>query len=298
MARLLLTTAILTACAATGAGQEVSFSCEIDGPGVALPAEIDEASGVGWSARHPGILWVMNDGRSGVVFAVDTTGALRGRIQLQPTDVNRIWDAEDMAVGQCGDAADAESCIWLADIGDNYQIRDSVSVFVTPEPALLSDDAVVEPASFHALRPEPIDAETLLLGSGRSPLYVLTKGNDKPPSLLRWPGELRADTLVSMEEVHRLQGDTRSLQDQFTGGSQIPGRDRWMVRTYSWMAVYEIRDGLLLEVAGTRTPLGPLREPQGEAIAARADGRVVLASESGPFGSRGGLSFVRCEGWE
>ncbi len=298
MTRLLLATAVLSACAATGAGQEVPFACEIDGPGVPLPAEIDEASGVGWSAVHPGILWVMNDGRSGTLFAVDTTGALRGRLQLRPTDVPRIWDAEDLAVGPCGDAAEAESCIWLADIGDNYQIRDSVSVFVTPEPAVITEAAEVEPASFHALRPEPIDAETLLLGEGRSPLYVLTKGNDKPPSLLRWPGRLRADTLVTMEEIHRLQGDTRALQNQFTGGARIPGTNRWVVRTYSWMAVYEIRDGLLLEIEGTRTPLGALREPQGEAIAARADGRVVLASESGPFGGRGGLSFVRCEGWE
>ena len=75
----------------------------------------------------------------------------------------------------------------------------------------------------------------------------------------------------------------------------MPGMpDRWLIRTYESLALWEIDGISMRQVEGSEVALGPLREPQGEAVAVRADGRVVLASESGPFGTRGGLNFIRC----
>lgn len=297
---------LLGGCASEGIGGTVEaevFACTQLGPGVPLPEVVREASGVAWSTRHPGVIWVINDGNDGRLFAVDTAGALLAEIPFDvPTSIARVWDMEDMAIGPC----DGGDCLYLADVGDNYRIRDTVDVYRAPEPAL---DAATLPLERFPMIHGPegrVDIETLLLAEGER-VYLLTKGNEQPPSLLRFPGTLpeaaagdrigpRTAEARTLEEVHRLDGSGRTLSRQFTGGARIPGTDRWMIRTYSSMAVYRIEGGLLLQVEDTHVPLGPLREPQGEAIAVRADGKVVLASEAGPFGRVGGLNFVQCEG--
>ena len=45
---------------------------------------------------------------------------------------------------------------------------------------------------------------------------------------------------------------------------------------------------------GSRLNLMPLGEPQGEAVAVAADGRVVLTSEEGPFSRGAEMRILRC----
>src|SRR5690606_1795107 len=47
-----------------------------------LPPELEEASGLAASRRHAGVLWMHNDsGGEPEVFAVDSTGAVLGRVR-------------------------------------------------------------------------------------------------------------------------------------------------------------------------------------------------------------------------
>ena len=71
--------------------------CSSDGPPVALPGELREASGVAASLRSPSLVWTHNDrGRGPFLYAVDRAGRLRSRIELnQP---NGDW--EDVARGR------------------------------------------------------------------------------------------------------------------------------------------------------------------------------------------------------
>ena len=297
----LLVVPLATGCAVEGAGEEIAvLACEPVGPPVPLPSMIDEASGVAFSRTHPGVIWVVNDGVNGRLFAVDSTGALRAEIPFRlPRGALPLWDVEDMAAGPCGDG----DCLYLADVGDNYRIRDTIQVYRVREPELDAREVTVEVFPMVHGEEGRVDIEALLLGDGET-VHLLTKGNDEPPSLLRYPGSLSTTPLERpgvhvaerLEEVHRPEGRGRNLARQFTGAARIPGTDRWMVRTYSDLSAQRIVDGRLVELPDSHVSLGPLREPQGEAIAVRDDGLVVLASEAGPFGNVGGLNFIRCEG--
>lgn len=277
-----LTAIALSACAA---GVTAGPGCLPDGPSVPLPAEIGESSGVAWSVRHPGVIWTINDGRDQNIYAVDSTGALLARISM---DLPEVWDVEDLAIGPCGD----ESCLFVADIGDNYRFRDTLSIYRVREPDL--DATTAEVDVFHMRLPDaPTDIETLLLGANGQ-VWLLSKGNREAVSLFKYPGALRSDTIMPLVEVHRVESSGRSLQKQITGASSIPGTDAFVIRTYEGLAVYRIVDDMLQMLEGTELRLGVLREPQGEAVAVRGDGRVVLTSEAGPLGTLGGMNFLVC----
>lgn len=276
---------LLIGAAACAAGVPAGPGCLPDGPSVSLPAEINESSGVAWSIRHPGVIWTINDGRDQNLYAVDSTGALLARVSM---DLPEVWDVEDLSIAPCG----AESCLFVADIGDNYRFRDTISVYRVREPDLDAERATVE--SFHMRLPDgPVDIEAMLL-SQAGELWLLSKGNREPVSLFRYPGALRSDTIMPLEEVHRIESSGRFLQRQITGASSVPGSDLFVVRTYESLAVYRIQDSMLQMVEGSQLPLGTLREAQGEALSVRADGRVVLTSEAGPLGGLGGMNFLRC----
>ena len=51
----------------------------------------------------------------------------------------------------------------------------------------------------------------------------------------------------------------------------------------------------LESLPGGRLSLRSLLEPQGEAIAVREDGAVVLTSEEGPLSSGSEMRLLRCE---
>ena len=57
-------------------------------------ADIDEASGLAASRRNPGVLWVINDDGPAVLYAIDSTGATRGKTRISKAE-NRDW--EDLA---------------------------------------------------------------------------------------------------------------------------------------------------------------------------------------------------------
>ena len=275
----------LTASTACAAGVPAGPGCLPDGPSVPLPTEINESSGVAWSVRHPGVIWTINDGRDQNLYAVDSTGALLARI---PLDLPEVWDVEDLAIGPCG----SESCLFVADVGDNYRFRDTLSVYRVREPDLDAERAAAD--VFHMRLPEgPVDIEALLLARDGG-VWLLSKGNREPVSLFQYPGALRTDTIMPLTETHRVESGGRSLQKQITGASPIPGTDMFVVRTYESLAVYQINDGMLQKVEGSDLLLGTLREAQGEALSVRADGRVVLTSEAGPLGRQGGMNFLSC----
>src|SRR5688572_7072611 len=64
-----------------------------------LPPELTEASGIAVGRRTPGILWAHNDSGEPMLFALDSTGGLIGRVRV-PGVANEDW--EDIAAGPCG----------------------------------------------------------------------------------------------------------------------------------------------------------------------------------------------------
>lgn len=251
---------------------------------VVLPRELDEVSGIAISLRHGGVYWAQEDAGS-VLYAVDRSGAILARFPVRP----RLRDWEDLALAPC---AGGGSCLYLADLGDNYEERSHGHVLRVVEPDPSAPDTI-RPQVFPVRLPDgPRDIEALLVLPGERILAV-TKGRNHPVTVYRYPGALRPDT-VTLEEVQRLSEGPRILPRQVTGGAVSPAGNLVALRTYESLQFYRLVADTLVPVEGGLVNLRPLREPQGEAVAIGLDGSVVLASEGGPANAPGSLSFLRC----
>jgi len=254
-----------------------------------LPSQVRETSGLALSRRHPGLLWTHNDsGGDPVLFAVDTTGALRARVRVTGAE-NADW--EDVAVGPCP----AGECLYVADIGDNEAGRREVVVYRLPEPG--PGDAESAPAERLRLRYPggPRDAEALfLLPPGD--LFVVDKGQRGEVSLYRAPAAaLRPGAAATLERVAALGAGEAERLNAVTGASATPDGKWVAVRSYTALHLFrgdDLRAGATAPVE--RVDLAPLEEPQGEAVALRADGAVFLSSEAQGKREPGTLSRLAC----
>ncbi len=284
-----LATLLLAGCAGWNADGP---GCRPLGPARALPDEIDESSGIAVSREHPGVLWTHNDSKGDpVLYAVDTTGRLVGRVEVQDA-TNRDW--EDLALGECPEGG---SCLYIADTGDNDEERDDVAVLRVPEPGP-TDASTAEAERFGFHFPDgPRDVEAMFVLPGER-LHLVTKGRNHPVTVYRYPGSLRADRTPVLEEVQRLSDAPRALPRMVTGAGADPDGGIVAVRTYESVVFHRFVDGRLVPLEVGHLSLRTLDEAQGEAVAVTSEGEVVLTSESGPVGldRRGSLVRLRCLG--
>ncbi|HZD04765.1 MAG TPA: hypothetical protein VE173_07600, partial [Longimicrobiales bacterium] len=141
----------------------------------ALPEATREASGVAVSRRHPGVLWILDDSGPSELYAVDAGGTLLGRV-LVPGGLGR--DREDLALGPCGGV----DCLYIGDVGDNAEKRDSLTLYRMVEPAPDAGRAAVPGAFSFRLPDGPRDVEALFVLPGER-LYIVTKGRRHPPTV-------------------------------------------------------------------------------------------------------------------
>lgn len=272
---------LLAGCSATA-----SLAC-MAGPGRAVPEDVPETSGAAWSRRDPGLFWTVNDGPEGILYAVDTLGALRARI---PTEGRRLVDVEDLAGGDCGPSY----CLYLADTGDNDERRAVVTIYRVEEPAL--EGGPVSRTAFPVRFPDgPRDVEALMVFPGEQ-LYLVSKGRSEAPTLYRYPGTLVADTVVVLERLNSMGLGPASFSGRITGATWIPGTTELaLIRSYQSLYLYRVMPEGLSGVPGGELTLRHLQEAQGEAVAADGLGRVILTSEAGPLGTRATFRMLRCE---
>ena len=212
--------------------------------------EIVESSGI---ALVDGLGVTTNDsGDTGRVFTVDPdTGETVGVTQWEE-------DPEDVvALAPGGDGA-----VWVADIGDNSESRDSIEVTRVP---VGRGDLTVDEETYDLVYPDGAqNAESLLTGpDGR--LYVATK-NVFGGTLYAAPRTLAAD------DPNRLQA-LGSVLPIATDGAFFPDGEHLVVRDYSRAAVYSFPG--LDEVGSFRLP----EQEQGEGIAVDDDGSLLVTSE-------------------
>jgi hypothetical protein len=252
----------------------------------ALPGPLVEASGVAPSLRTRDLYWTHSDDAGpGTLWAVHADGTVAGQVQLEGVKVS---DAEDIATSACA----AGGCIYLADAGDNYDGRDTVYVYRLPEP-----DPSVRTARadrFPILLPDgPRDIEAVFVLPGEH-LFLVTKGREKPISVYRYPGPLRPDTAVRLEEVQKLSQTPRVFPRQITGASASADGSVVALRTYETMTLYRWDGAQLVPLPNGTVSLRSLREAQGEGVGIGPDGLVVLTSEGGPARAAGSITVLRC----
>jgi len=260
------------------------------GPGHTMaPAELEESSGVAWSHLDPSVVWTVNDGSDGTLFALDTLGVEVGRFSTRGG--RRLRDVEAMASGPCGD----ERCLYIGDTGDNVERRNTVAILRVREPDPRAPGERLRREAFRIRYPDgPQDVEAMFIVPEEG-LYLVGKGRSKAPTVYRYPGAFTSDSTVTLERVQSLGMGRRSRRDMVTGAAWVPGTDQVLIRTYSDLEAYRLVGGKLEPVPEGVLSLGPLQEPQGEAVAAHPDGRIVLTTEAGPFRDLSALHVLRCD---
>jgi hypothetical protein len=257
----------------------------VDGPR-SLPEGLSESSGVAPSLRSPGVYWThSDDGGPITLWALKSDASILGHVDLEGV---KVYDAEDIASAACASG----SCLYLADVGDNYDERDTLSVYRLPEPDPTAASAAAE--RIRILLPDgPRDVEAIFLLPGEQ-LFLVTKGREQPIAVYRYPGTLRPDTVVTVEEVQRLSETARVLPRQVTGASASADGSVVVLRTYETLLFNRWDGSRLVPIEGGTVNLRSLREAQGEGVGVGADGLVVLTSEGGPARASGSITLMRC----
>nr|WP_242589478.1 hypothetical protein [Corallococcus macrosporus] len=243
----------------------------------AVPKQVPELSGLAASQKHPGIFWGHNDSNNAFeLFALDETGAVKATLTLTGADPR---DIEDVAVGPCAPGG-KESCIFLADTGDNFERRKEVRLFRLPEPAAVENASVPVETLLFTYEDGPHDAESLIVDGRSGQVGILTKTRVSLGDLYSVEGlkpgatgkARKLGTLRVPDDVDRLA----------TAAALHPSGQRLLVRTYT--RVWELRrpDAKRLEdfVQAQVVEVPGASQAQAEAVTFLQDGRgYLLGSE-------------------
>ncbi|RKH69414.1 hypothetical protein D7W81_10980 [Corallococcus aberystwythensis] len=242
-----------------------------------VPRQVPELSGLAASQRHPGIFWGHNDSNNAFeLFALDESGAVKATLTLTGADPR---DIEDVAVGPCTPGG-KDTCIFLADTGDNFERRKEVRLFRLAEPATVENTSVpVEPLPF-TYEDGAHDAESLIVDARSGQVGILTKTRVSLGDLYAVEGlkpgatgkARKLGTLRVPDDVDRLS----------TAAALHPSGERLLVRTYT--RLWELRrpDAKRLEdfVQAQVVEVPGASQAQAEAVTFLQDGRgYLLGSE-------------------
>ena len=276
----------LAGSAVATAQQAAAPDCQPSGSLVRV-AELPEASGVAVSRRSPERLWSHNDSGDAILVALDTRGAVTGRVRLSGV---KVEDWEAIAVGACPGGP----CLYIGDIGDNQAERERITIHRIPEPS--TEASIVVKETFHATYPDGAhDAETLLVAPDGG-LFIVTKGETDAVGLYRFPRELRPGGTHRLERVGTPRASTKAAQsDRPTDGAVSPDGTWVVLRTRQGLAFHRAADlfaGNWVEAG--RVHLNSVGEAQGEGIAIAGDGTVYLTGEGGGKSQPGTFAKLAC----
>lgn len=243
-----------------------------------------EASGIAASRTRKGVFFVHGDnGDEPLLVAVTAAGRV--------VDEHRVVDAEnedweDIATAPCPDDGD---CVYVADIGDNDETRQNVTVYVVREPKE-GDGKVKSIRRYVGVYPDgPHDAEAMMVDPCTGRIHVVTK--EDPARVYAFPFD--PDDVVTLEEIAHftLPGPTRDAR-QPTGADWDVDGSRFVIRGSDREYLFTV-DPYVRESTWAIPPevLVGTSEVQGEGVCFGTDGDLYTAGEGKPTP----LSRVRCD---
>lgn len=261
--------------------------------------DLVESSAAVMSQTQPGVFFTINDsGNAAILFAVDTTGAARGRWRVQGAS-NIDWEAATLT--RCN-ATSAEvvpnsaHCLVVGDVGDNAAARSTVTLYQISEPEAtagsVDGEVQAQPLVFRYPDEKPHDVESIYAGPDGT-VYLITKRALKDaagklrPSLVfaiaasSW---LKRDTVVA-EFVDSLPIVPGSSPDRrLTDASLSPDAKLLAVRTYGQvyvLATDSTSGRVLHSVPPAVCNVEGLHEETGEGITWIGSGPQLLLTREG-----------------
>lgn len=235
---------------------------------------INEASGIAASWRNPGILWTHNDsGDRNRLFALDSTGSHRGVFILSGAR-NRDW--EDIAVGP--GPVKGQSCIYIADIGDNKSKHYTKYIYRVAEPEVKSaarsgTTVLGSVATFAFQYPDGNrDAEALLVDPLTQDIYIVSKREERVHVYrASWPQPFSE---TGFRSVTLLEFICELPASWINAGDISPDGRRVLLKNPSTLFLWERNGERPLEAVFQQAPemLPYIQEPLGEAVCWQVNG--------------------------
>ncbi len=265
-----------------------------------------ETSGVVALRHNPDVLWLHNDsGDRGRLFALATDGTPLGQLAVPGLD-HATLDLEDIAAATCPDGSGP--CLWLADTGNNLLDRTDLAVYAVAEPAVTKARPLGQATASRVWRlgvtydRPAIDSEALVVAADGRAFHLFEKVDGKTARVFAATGPFVDGAALTMTTAGTLTSPGLSVRlgRMITGADLHPDGDRLLLRVYT--GSYEYR-GLAAGWASTldaatrvTVALGPLTEPQGEAIAYDHAGRGVwTVSEDPKLATAQPLHYYPCQ---
>lgn len=261
-----------------------------------------ESSGVAVSHAYPGVLWTHNDSGDGpYLYATDLRGTNRGALLVPGAEA---IDWEDMSLGPCPVAfplqprpprVNAETCIYMADTGDNLEFRPFVTIYAIPEPAPpeRAGDTLGTtraPAVLRLRYPDGAhDVEAVYVSPRDTAVYLVSKGYKRGSAIRLYRVDRRhwsardtttAVTVARLVQTLDIRPNPEAGRVVTAGAVRSDGR-LVALRTYSEIYLfYPGVGGRLLPARERPCNIAGL-EVGGEAIDFLNDTTFVLTSEAG-----------------
>jgi hypothetical protein len=265
---------VITAAACVRApAQPPESACEQVGRAQFLPA-VPEASGI---ALAGGVLWTHNDSDAPVLYSIDASGRPLP-VAIAGADV-RDW--EDLASGPCA----AGRCLYIADIGDNQESRERITIYEVPVPPAGSTSTTRATATHLRYSDGPHDAEALLV-TKQIGILVITK--ELPPRVYTLAESKNPGETGTLKLLRILTEKVRIT------GAAVSTDERWVaLRSNRMLLVYTL-DDFVNGGEPARIDLRTFKEPQGEGVTFGSDADLYLVSEGGGKNAAGVLSRIHC----
>lgn len=282
---------------------------------VQLPAILEETSGLATSRVNPQFYWTHGDsGGLPEIYLINGKGAL---VHTYVIENAKNIDWEDIATGPC-EKNSSDSCVYIADTGDNLNKRTDKKVLIVKEPAIpdnidtqqgkttlklyKSVDVHFPQTLDKAFSPKPNDdarfinpdCESIMV-SPQAEIYLISK--QSPSSMaeratqgyflqglyhLRRSGKHAGTTkLLATYDFAASSGLGAHLQlyNAVTAADFAPNGKSFAIRTYSEIYLYDLTAYPNIADAFTHPSLSVASsELQGEAVAYMADGRSLITS--------------------
>ncbi len=244
--------------------------------GIIEDAEIVETSGLARCASRADALWLHNDsGERPRLFLLTTKGRTLARFDLANAE---IFDWEDMAAFRRG----GEDFLLIGDIGDNDEVRKSLTLYLVKEPDAVSPSPEPEKLAIDETIPlrfedGPHDCEALAVDAERNVIMLLTKELAEECWLYEAP-------LVGAASETRVARRTAKLSVPLATAIDLsPDGKRLAVLGGLHAFEYERREGEAWPAALARVPrryaLPALA--QSEALCYRHDGQALVVTSEG-----------------
>jgi hypothetical protein len=186
---------------------------------------INEASGIAVSSKYPGRIYHVNDSGGGPYFyTTEMSGSKIKKVKIEGFNNNRS-DFEDLSLGRCNSG---NTCLFIADIGDNRERRKYVEIIVIEERENYGS-SVTPVKTIKLVYPDRAHNAEGIAVHPNGDIYILTKEEDLdkieayPSRLYKLDYKKRknaGESLVLLDYVGEI--DLPALTPESTAFGQIP----------------------------------------------------------------------------